>query len=182
VSVPAFVTTEALDTRVKERRRRAAKPAAKSSEPSATQKKAEAMRKARYAWRDAMEQRGVEINARLVERARATPGLAACVVLFGELIPPQKDDPLKTPWYRDLIRRLATPSLETVLAIEARFGDERLLNPWQDGPSGFADAVAQALGIEMGPAPKVEDFLPRAEPPAKATPAKKKPAKKGAGS
>lgn len=178
VQIPAFVTTEAVNARVKERRKRVATPAARKSEPTDKQKRTAALREAEWAWREAMEARCNVINQHLQDRCRATPGLAACLSLFGEIEAPDDENPLGTRWVRDLIGMLSTPGLETLLALDARIDPVRILNPWRAGPNGIADAIAQVLGIEMEPAPTVESFLPaefREKPAGKSKAAKAGP-------
>lgn len=52
------------------------------------------------------------------------------------------------------LRCLSRPSWKSVLELEALCGRQYgLLDPFYDGPSGMADRIAAALGIELDPPP-----------------------------
>lgn len=85
---------------------------------------------------------------------------------------------VEAPGMKTLLSLLQTPSWESLLQIEQQCGRRfGLLTAWYDGPSGMADAIAAAVGVELDAPPTIDDFLKDTEAPKALKPAKKRAAK-----
>ncbi len=177
--VPAFVDPKALEAKVKDRRAsvKAAgkRPIGSGSAPASAKDKAqEAAKKARDEaigkWENAMSARARSLTPKLAKALAKTPGAWAMLSLFRESKmyaasqggASKGERIVRSPGMASLLKHLAAPSMEGVLAMEKECGRQfDLLEPWYDGRSGMADAIAKAMGIDLGPIPTVEDFLPK---------------------
>lgn len=82
---------------------------------------------------------------------------------------------VEAPGMKTLLSLLQSPSWESLLKLEQQCGRRfGLLSAWHDGPSGMADAIAAAVGVELDAPPTIEDFLEQSDAP---KPAKKRAAK-----
>lgn len=183
---PEFVKPKALEDRVEARLERAkhndsrAGKAAKA-EPSPQEIAAAKRREAEKAWEEAMRQRAKKIGSLIGPIVARKPGLFAAFVLFTRakvFEGTRHYDAAKarraaqSPAMASLLKRLTTHSWDDIVALEKECGRVfGLLDEWRDGPSGMADKIAEALGVELEAAPTVEDFLPKED-------AEKKPAAK----
>jgi len=84
------------------------------------------------------------------------------------------------------LKLLTKNTWESIVALEKHCGTQYgLLDSWNDGRNGIGEKIAEAFGLDIGPAPKLEDFLPKAEKlkaaEAPAPPAPPARAKKGNG-
>lgn len=183
---PEFVKPKALEDRVEARLERAkhndsrAGKAAKA-EPSPQEIAAAKRREAERAWEEEMRQRAKKIGSLIGPIVAKKPGLFAAFVLFTRakvFEGTRHYDAAKarraaqSPAMASMLKRLTTHNWDDIVALEKECGRVfGLLDEWRDGPSGMADKIAEALGVEIEAAPTVEDFLPKEG-------AEKKPASK----
>lgn len=174
--VPEYVSPAALDRKVRERRqlhgRKGKKQASpKKAEPTRQQVEAEVRRKAANEWSEAMRKRAQELEPKIAAKVIATPGLWSVYMLFRKTKiyeathhydATKAGRAASSPAMVGLLKTLSAPGWDAIKKIEKdcgrRFG---LLDAWRDGPSGMADKIAEALGIETTQAPTVESFLPK---------------------
>lgn len=186
--VPEFVASSALDKKVRERRQshgKGKKPSApKPAKPTRQQEVAEAKRNASDKWAEAMRKRANDLEPKIAARIHNKPGLWSVYMLF------RKTKAYEATHHHDmakalraadspaigvLLKALGDPSWASILKVEKECGRRYgLLDAWRDGPSGMAEKIAEALGIEVTQAPTVESFLPKEfREPAEAKPAPK---------
>ena len=189
--VPEYVAPAALDRKVRERRslhgpkgKKEAQRRQAERAPSRQQLEAEARRKAATEWAEAMRKRAQEIEPKIAGKIMATPGLWSVYMLFRKTkiyegthhySAEKAARAANSPAMVSLLKTLAAPNWAAICKIEKdcgrRFG---LLDAWRDGPSGMADKIARALGIEVGEPPTLESFLPKdLRTPASESPAPK---------
>ncbi len=205
--VPEYVAPAALDRKVRERRATHGPQARKDSqrkqierEPSKQQLEAEARRLAANEWTEAMRQRAKELEPQIAAKVMAVPGLWTIYTILRKTKlfeathhynSEKASRAASSPAMASLLKHLSAPSWSAIAAIEKdcgrRFG---LLDHWRDGPSGMADKIAAALGIEIAAAPTVDSFLPaelrpkqdtgsKSSATSKAAPSTKRSGKKG---
>lgn len=176
VSVPAYVDSKALDKKVRARKggRSASKPKA-ASKPSAAQAekvrlqnlKTEAFRD----WKSAMVKRAQAAEAPIAKALAKKPGAWAVLQLVLSSKPyeathdyndAKRERAVASSKFRSLINLLAKPDWEAVVAVEKECGRQyAIFDNWHDGYSGVVDLIAEALGVELPAAPKVESFYPK---------------------
>lgn len=180
--VPAYVSPAALEAKVRQRRSLEKPKAPKKAGPTPQQKAAEAKRDAKDKVEEEMRDRVEKVEPLVAKALAKIPGAWSLFKVFmdNELVrKTQGSDRAKamaSPGLKRLLDLLAKPSLEAFAEMEKGCGRKYdLFISWYDGTSGLAEAVAEALGIdveaEIGPRPKVEDFLPKTD--GAAAPAKK---------
>lgn len=201
--LPKFVDLEAVIEKAEEvvDRKHVSRGAAREANPEAAAKrkreqelemqKYEAQRKLRQARRDIVDKISSQIGKVMAE----TPYAFAmyCMLEHSKLVqaclhPQEKkrERALQTPGMKSLLANFAKPSATGLLELEKtcgrRFG---LFNTYNTEGTEFAIAVAEAMGIDVGEAPKLEDYLPKEQKQAATedknqTSSKPKPVKKGA--
>lgn len=137
--------------------------------PTAADVKKAAMRDARNQWVGAMEARANALEKKLVSLLSKTPGALACFKIFKEtkLVQAsqgvQPGDQIKSAAaIKALLAHVKTPTIAGIVKLEQAAGLKfGLVDAYYDGPSGLADIIAAELGIDMGKAPTVEQFLPK---------------------
>lgn len=146
------------------------------SKPSAAELAKQARYEADIKWRRAMEDRAIKLEPTIAAVLAKKPGAWAVFKIFTETKlfrstrgrDKKAARTVESPMMLSLLKELAAPSWESILTMEkdcgVRYG---LLQNWYDGPSGMADKIAAALGVQVGPAPTIEDFMPKASKPAK---------------
>jgi len=183
--VPEFVAPAALEAKVNDQRKLKKSGASRSASrkkaaPTAAEKAAEALRDAKAKWHDAMRAKADELEPKIAAAVLKTPGLWTVYTLlrktklFESTQHHQSEKARRaaeSPAMATMLKLLAKPSWETVLKLEKDCGRRYgILDNWRDGPSGMALKLAAALGIEVEPEPKVEDFLPKDQRPTAAVP------------
>lgn len=174
--VPEYVSPAALDAKVRDRRKHHGKgkgrpEARKQAVPSKQQREAEARREAMSQWKEAMRKRANKLEPQIAAKVMNKPGLLAAYTLLRKTELYEATHhynaekairAANSPAMAGLLKLLANPDWSAICKIEKdcgrRFG---LLDGWRDGPSGMAEKIAQALGIETTEAPTLESFLPK---------------------
>lgn len=68
----------------------------------------------------------------------------------------------QSPELAQLIKCLKRPGWSSVLTLEKACGRKfGLIDPFYDGPSGVVDLIAEALGVQLDPPPRLDDFTPK---------------------
>lgn len=196
VKVPAFVDRRSLTEKVQQQRKlkksgpRGGKAPA-PAKPTLAQKTAEARNNAELEWFEAMRKRAKELEPKIAATLMTTPGLWSIYVIFRKTKTCEATEhheeskaarAANSPALAALLKCLdpgvdAVKGWKAILTLEKECGQRfGLIDHWRDGPSGMADKIAAALGIEVDPAPTVEDFMPKklrvAEPDETEEPAK----------
>lgn len=204
-ATPAFLKPAAMQSWVKERMERSKRNAALErahpvkAEPPEKVRIANARRDAENKWVESMRARAKRLEPEIARALAQTPGAWALLVILAHAKPIQACNngdhvrarkAVDSPAVSQLLGLLKAPGWDGILAAERQSGRMHgLIDPWYDGPSGFAEKLAGVLGIEVDPAPTIESYLPKelqlkpaaapvAKPDKPAKPAKPKPAAK----
>jgi len=193
VKVPAYIDRAALDRRVRQVRemwRGASKPVKNTKHDAEGAARREAKDRAENQLRDARHKRVKDFEKLLAGKLKTKPGWWVVYHLFTESKiyqatqggqPKAVERVLKSPEFAAALKAAANPSWESVLTLEKTCGRNfDLVDTWYDAKSGVLDHIAEALGIEISPAPTLEQFLPKSVNPAASKPITNKPAAKAA--
>lgn len=137
--------------------------------PTAADLKKAAMREAEVKWRRAMEERANTLEKKLVSLLSKTPGALACFKIFRETKVVQASQGTEpggqikgAAAIKNLLADVRKPTVAGLIKLEQAAGLKfGLIDSYYDGPSGLADIIATELGIDLGKAPTVEQFLPK---------------------
>jgi hypothetical protein len=185
VKIPAYVSRAEVEKKVKARKvwhKGGGSKPSKPSGPTPAQKAAEERRRAEGQLDDALRKEAGKLEPKIAAALAKTKGAWVVYHLIRQSklfqATEHHDEAKKrkaaaSPELARLLTLLKKPSWEAVLELEKHCGTKyALIEEWDDGPSGMARKLAEALGVELDPAPTLEDFLPQAE---KVKPAKDAP-------
>ena len=180
ISVPEYVDPKALDKKVRDRRQTnrggtsgGHGPKAKKIDPAkAAREKAkqEAARKLEVA----LENRAAKAKKAIDAALARIPGAALLLdLLLGtsafrgmsssyDLKKAQRV--ASSPAVASAVKKLKKPTLEHFVAIEKELRSGlNSISTWTDRNNGFVDVLAKALGVEVEPAPTLDQFLTEAK-------------------
>lgn len=170
--VPEYVKDSALAKKIEERRKlRATSRPKVHSDPKAKERAEleEAKRQASRKLRDARTVRVKKLETAIIDSLKTTPGSLAFMHLVVETGPwkkamgngPTARKAAHGPELQQLLRLVQSPSLEGLVKIEKAGGFKfGLLDPWHMEDKELVDVVATAMGIDLGKAPTLDQFLP----------------------
>lgn len=154
-----------------EARRATSKPTLQRGKatPTAADLKKAAMREAENKWGRAMEERANALEKKLVSLLSKTPGALACFKIFRETKVVQASQGTQpggqikgAAAIKNLLADVRKPTVAGLIKLEQAAGLKfGLIDSYYDGPSGLADIIATELGIDLGKAPTIEQFLPK---------------------
>ncbi len=170
--VPEYVKDSALAKKIEDRRKLGSPSRPKvHSDPKAKERAelAEAKSQASYKLRDARMVRVKKLETAIIDSLKTKPGSLALMHLVVETGPwkkgmgkgPTARKAAHGPELQQLLRLVKSPSLEGLIKIEKAGGFKfGLLDPWNMNDKELVDVVATAMGIDLGNAPTLEQFLP----------------------
>ena len=120
-------------------------------------------------WEQAMNERANTLEKKLVNVLSKIPGALACFKIFRETKVVQASQGYErggqikgAAAIKSLLANVRTPTVPGLIKLEQAAGLKfGLIDSYYDGPSGLADIIATELGIDLGKAPTVEQFLPK---------------------
>lgn len=174
LNVPEYLDQKALDKKVRDRKQgsRAVHGVKKKTDPKAAARAA-----AEAAKRDAQEKLDTALEARAVSAKKAIdaalakiPGAALLLDLlkntaaFRGMHDSWNNTKAKrvasSPAVASALKKLKKPTLDHFLAIEKETRGRLVsIEAWRDKDNGFVDVLAKVLGVEVEPAPTLDQFL-----------------------
>lgn len=176
ISVPEYVDPKALDKKVRDRKAcSGGRTAASKVDPRAKARDAAAARKREAEGKldAALEDRAAKARKAIDAALAKIPGAA---LLLDLLLRTKAFEGMSNSYDRKKARRVASspavasavkklkkPTLQHFLAIEKEHrGRLDSISTWADRDNGFVDVLAKALGVDVEPAPTLDQFLAEA--------------------
>ncbi|MFO0833690.1 MAG: ParB/RepB/Spo0J family partition protein [Phycisphaerales bacterium] len=177
ISVPEYVDPKALDKKVRDRKAcSGGRTAASKVDPRAKARDAAAARKREAEGKldAALEDRATKARKAIDAALAKIPGAA---LLLDLLLRTKAFEGMSNSYDRKKARRVASspavasairklkkPTLQHFLAIEKEHrGRLDSISTWADRDNGFVDVLAKALGVDVEPAPTLDQFLAEAK-------------------
>lgn len=170
--VPEYVKDSALAKKIEDRRKLGSPSRPKvHADPKAKERAEleEAKLQAGYKLRDARAVRVKNLETAIIDSLKSTPGSLALMHLVVKTGPwkkgmgngPTARKAAHGPELQQLLRLVQSPSLEGLIKIEKAGGFKfGLLDRWNMNDKELVDVVATAMGIDLGKAPTLDQFLP----------------------